>query len=99
MVTSARGWTCLPIIHHGECRYLGRSRPIRKRRSIPKTTSSRYSKKRSGDDGAQFLEEKCMTIRAKNFLLALLFTSWVSGIATGQTPPSWEQMVAAAKKE
>ena len=29
----------------------------------------------------------------------LLFTLFVSGTATAQTPPSWEQIVAAAKKE
>src|SRR5687767_603519 len=40
-----------------------------------------------------------MKIKTKHFLLALLFTLLVSLPATGQTPPSWEQIVTAAKKE
>src|SRR5438094_3817092 len=52
MATSARAWTCPPIIRRGEYRYRDRSRPIRKRRSTPKMTSPRYSKKLSVDDGA-----------------------------------------------
>ena len=38
-------------------------------------------------------------LRAKSSLALLLFTLLVSGTATAQTPPSWEQILAAAKKE
>src|SRR5438309_1892783 len=38
-------------------------------------------------------------LRAKSSLALLLFTLLVSGTATAQTPSSWEQIVAAAKKE
>src|SRR6266545_7160889 len=53
MDTSARAWTCPPITRRGECRYRGRSRPTRNKRSISKTTSLRYSKKLSVDDETQ----------------------------------------------
>src|SRR5205823_4749194 len=147
MATSARTWTCPPIIRRGECRYRDRSRPIHKRRSTPKMTSPRYSKKLSVDEARlklrsnppcplfqrgnfswtilnPSLEKHALSIvegrgrgdfgraarefcgeflgrdlRAKSSLALLLFTLLVSGTATAQTPPSWEQILAAAKKE
>src|SRR5215475_12949884 len=122
MGTSAHAWMCLPIIRRGECRYRDRSRPTRKRRSISKMTSRRYSKKPSVDNGASKAASVMFTTEAQSspsseyflimyFLLhvlcvsavispaLLLFTLLVSGTATAQTPPSWEQIVGAAKKE
>src|SRR5215467_15176688 len=77
MVTSARVWTCPPIIHPGECRYRDRSRPTRKRRSMSKMTSRRYSKKLTVDDGPPEAASAIFTAEAPEFGIFLdygLFT-------------------------
>src|SRR5215470_13365001 len=77
MVTSARVWTCPPIIHPGECRYRDRSRPTRKRRSMSKMTSRRYSKKFTVDDGPPEAASAIFTAEAPEFGIFLdygLFT-------------------------
>src|SRR5213595_41612 len=42
---------------------------------------------------------RVLCVSAVSSLALLLFTLLVSGTATAQTPPSWEQILAAAKKE
>src|SRR5881409_4453912 len=74
MATSARAWTCPPIIRRGECRYRDRSRPIRKRRSTPKMTSPRYSKKLSVDETRLKLRSNppCPLFQRGNFSWTIL---------------------------
>src|ERR1700756_1500090 len=42
---------------------------------------------------------RVLRVSAVSSFAVLLFTLLVSGTATAQTPPSWEQILAAAKKE
>src|ERR1700746_286962 len=42
---------------------------------------------------------RALSVSAVSSPAVLLFTLLISGTATAQTPPSWEQIVAAAKKE
>src|SRR5947208_7866801 len=74
MATSARAWTCPPIIRRGESRYRDRSRPIRKRRATPKMTSPRYSKKHSVDEARLKLRSNppCPLFQRENFSWTIL---------------------------
>ncbi len=59
-------------------------------------------KRGRGDFGGaarEFYGEFLGDLRAKSSLAVLLFTLLISGTATAQTPPSWEQILAAGKKE
>jgi iron(III) transport system substrate-binding protein len=48
---------------------------------------------------APMIERRAMKIETKNSLIVLLFALLASSTTTAQTPPSWDQVVTAAKKE
>src|SRR5262245_18924590 len=99
MDTSARAWMYPPIIRPGAYRYRDPSRLTRSRRLTSKMTWPRYSKKLLRDDGVLMIEKQSIKSNRKTCLVTLLFTLLVSLTASAQTPPSWEEIVTAAKKE